>query len=145
MNDLVWRKAEAAHARLYLDMDHVRLLPRSGVLRQLQGHVKVIDGRCQSMREQVRNLVGKHGSQDQNRAANAGLAQRNAFLDGRDTEARDAQLRQCPGNHDSSMPVGISFHHGEDLACVREEAPHLREVMRERGQINGRNSRGGAG
>ena len=91
----------------------------------------------QPIREQLLDMCIEKGAQHQNVAVDAGLPQGDAFVDGGHRQPCHARLNQRTRDVDGAVTVGIGLDDGHDAAVVADTLSNLREIIDERGKVDG--------
>ena len=94
--------------------------------------------RRQVVAEDAVEVADAQGAEDQDRDADAGLAQDDAFLDIGAGEHRGARLLERAADFDRAVPVGVGLDDGDDAGAAGDEGGNRAQVVLEGGEVDAR-------
>lgn len=90
------------------------------------------------MSQKISDLFVEQGAKhDDDRSADAGMTQDDAFFNRGDSDMGYAVAYQCPGRFHRAMTVGVGFDYRHHAATGGEKTSKLSQIVGQGGQING--------
>ena len=113
--DLLGAHADAAHARLDLEVHLANLMPAHGLLRQSLREFELTHDLRHIVIDDRPGILRAHNAQEQDRRRKTSLPQLNGLGDRRHREIRRTALDSHARHGDRAMPIGIRLHHRAEL------------------------------